>query len=194
MASFFSESREQCFQTKLKVTCKNSVIAYLMNKVSAGATGKKLHQSSLCSVKSPLPKTDFEFVRRGERCVSKRDYYNIPAITFSFLSLEYERLKKEKEEKTKKDKEDQLKKLKEDVGAGKPVAMETNPSVAPPFESMHATPFHISLGTELDSDDEEEEGGGDEFDEEEIKEHESFKRFLEKEKQRGQEVKKEGSG
>ena len=141
-----------------------------------------------------LPKTDIESVRREEWCVSKCDYCNIPAITFSFLSLEYERLKKEKEEKTKKDKEDQLKKLKEDVGAGKPVAMETNPSVAPPFESMHATPFHISLGAELDSDDEEEEGGGDEFDEEEIKEHESFKRFLEKEKQRGQEVKKEGSG
>jgi len=45
----------------------------------------------------------------------------------------------------------------------------------------------------LDSDDESGEGSGEEFDEEEIKEHESFKRFLEKEKQKGQTLKKDES-
>ena len=72
--------------------------------------------------------------------------------------------------------------------------MEANPSVGPPFDSMKATPFHISLGADLDSDDEEEGSGRGELDEEEIKEHESFKRFLEKDKWKGQEVQKEGSG
>ena len=71
--------------------------------------------------------------------------------------------------------------------------METNPSGAQAFASMNATPFHISLGAELDSDDESGEGSGEEFDEEEIKEHESFKRFLEKEKQKGQTLKKDES-
>ena len=58
--------------------------------------------------------------------------------------------------------------------------METNPTGAHALASMHATPFHISLGADLDSDDD--EGTGEEFDEEEMKEHESFKRYLEKEK------------
>ena len=58
--------------------------------------------------------------------------------------------------------------------------METNPTGAQALASMHATPFHISLGADLDSDDD--EGTGEEFDEEEMKEHESFKRYLEKEK------------
>lgn len=92
----------------------------------------------------------------------------------------------------KKDKDDQLKKLKQDIGAGKPVAMKTNQGEhAPLFESVHTTPFHISLGADLD--DEGEDGSDDEFDEEEMKEHESFKRFLEKEKQKGQTIEKEGS-
>ncbi|KAL9957051.1 hypothetical protein ACROYT_G038635 [Oculina patagonica] len=107
---------------------------------------------------------------------------------------EYEKLKKDKEEKTKKEKEDQLKKLKQDLGQGKAVAMETNQSGAQAFASEHATPFHISLGADLDSDDEEERGEEEEWDEEEVKEHESFKRFLEKEKQKGQADKKEESG
>lgn len=98
-------------------------------------------------------------------------------------------MKKDKEEKTKREKEDQLKKLEQDLGQGKAVAMETNPSGAQAFESVHATPFHVSLGADLDSDDEEEKG-----DEEEMKEHESFKRFLEKEKQKGQAAKEEESG
>ena len=58
--------------------------------------------------------------------------------------------------------------------------METNPIGGQALASMHATPFHISLGADLDSDDD--EGTGEEFDEEEMKEHESFKRYLEKEK------------
>ena len=58
--------------------------------------------------------------------------------------------------------------------------METNPIGSQALASMHATPFHISLGADLDSDDD--EGNGEEFDEEEMKEHESFKRYLEKEK------------
>lgn len=58
--------------------------------------------------------------------------------------------------------------------------METNPIGVQALASMHATPFHISLGADVDSDDE--ERTGEEFDEEEMKEHESFKRFLEKEK------------
>ena len=107
--------------------------------------------------------------------------------------LEYERLKKDKEEKAKKEKDDQLKKLKKDLGQGKPVSMETAQSGVQAFESVHATPFHISLGADLDSDDEEEEDEED-WDEEEMKEHESFKRFLEKEKQKGQSAKKEESG
>jgi len=106
--------------------------------------------------------------------------------------VEYERLKKDKEEKAKKEKDDQLKKLKKDLGQGKPVAMETAQSGAQTFESVHATPFHISLGADLDSDDEEERD--EDWDEEEMKEHESFKRFLEKEKQKGQATKKEESG
>ena len=89
-------------------------------------------------------------------------------------------MKKDKEEKARKEKEDQLKKVKQDLGAGKLVAMETNPIGAQALASMHATPFHISLGADLDSDDD--EGSGEEFDEEEMKEHESFKRYLEKEK------------
>ena len=112
---------------------------------------------------------------------------------FFHLFLEYERLKKKREEKAKKDKDDQLKKLKQDLGAGKPVAMETNSGGAQAFASMHATPFHISLGADLDSDDEGEEGSGDEFDEEEMREHESFKRFLENKKQNGQAVEKDES-
>lgn len=73
--------------------------------------------------------------------------------------------------------------------------METNQSGVQAFETAHATPFHISLGADLDSDDEEEERGDEEeWDEEEIKEHESFKRFLEKQKQEGQASKKEESG
>lgn len=114
--------------------------------------------------------------------------------SFPFFPLEYERLKKDKEEKTKKEKEDQLQKLKQDLGQGKAVAMETNQSSAQTFASEHATPFHISLGADLDSDDEEERGEEEEWDEEEIKEHESFKRFLEKEKEKGQAAKKEESG
>ena len=110
---------------------------------------------------------------------------------FLISCLEYERLKKEKEEKVKEEKENQLKKVKQDLGAGKPVAMETNPSGAQAIASMHATPFHLSLGAELDSDDEGREGSGDEFDEEEMKEHESFKRFLEKQKRKGQAVTKQ---
>lgn len=106
---------------------------------------------------------------------------------------EYEKLKKDKEEKTRKEKDDQLKKLKQDLGQGKPVAMETAPSGSQAFESVHASPFHISLGADLDSDDEEERDE-EEWDEEEMKEHESFKRFLEKEKQKGQAAKKEESG
>ena len=89
-------------------------------------------------------------------------------------------MKKDKEEKARKEKEDQLKKVKQDLGAGKPVAIETNQIGAQALASMHATPFHISLGADLDSDDD--EGTGEEFDEEEMKEHESFKRYLEKEK------------
>lgn len=85
--------------------------------------------------------------------------------------------------------------MKQDLGPGKPVAMEMAPSGAQAFESVHATPFHISLGADLDSDDDEERDEED-WDEEEIKEHESFKRFLEKEKekQKGQAAKKEESG
>ena len=71
--------------------------------------------------------------------------------------------------------------------------METASSGVQAFESVHATPFHISLGADLDSDDEEEKNQ-DDWDEEEMKEHESFKRFLEKEKQKGQDAKKEDSG
>lgn len=103
-------------------------------------------------------------------------------------------MKKDKEEKTKREKEDQLKKLEQDLGQGKAVAMETNPSGAQAFESVHATPFHVSLGADLDSDDEEEKGDEEDWDEEEMKEHESFKRFLEKEKQKGQAAKEEESG
>ena len=83
--------------------------------------------------------------------------------------------------------------MKQDLGPGKPVAMETAPSGAQAFESVHATPFHISLGADLDSDDDEERDE-ENWDEEEMKEHESFKRFLEKEKQKGQAAKKEESG
>lgn len=108
---------------------------------------------------------------------------------------EYERLKKEKEEKAKKDREDQLKKVQQDLGKGEAVAMETIKTGAQAIESAHATPFHISLGADLDSDDDDDERGDEEeWDEEEIKEHESFKRFLEKEKQKGQHAKKEESG
>ena len=92
----------------------------------------------------------------------------------------------------RKEKEDQLKKVKQDLGQGKPVALEMTQSGAQAFESVHATPFHISLGVELDSDDEEKIDEED-WDEEELKEHESFKRFLEKEKQKGQAAKKDGS-
>ncbi|XP_029193287.2 GPN-loop GTPase 1-like [Acropora millepora] len=108
---------------------------------------------------------------------------------------EYERLKREKQEKAEKDKQDQLKKMKHNIGAGVPVAMETNPASAKAFDSMPATRFHISLGADLDSDDDDndDERSGEEFDEEEMKEHESFKRFLEKEKWKGQPAKeKEG--
>ena len=110
-----------------------------------------------------------------------------------FFPVEYERLKKEKEEKKKKEKDDQLKKLKNDLGQGNPVALEMAQSGAQAFESVHATPFHISLGVDLGSDDEEERDEED-WDEEEVKEHESFKRFLEKEKQKGQAAKNEESG
>lgn len=107
---------------------------------------------------------------------------------------EYERLKKEKEEKAKKDREDQLRKVQQDLGKGKTVAMETVKTGAQAIESAHATPFHISLGADLDSDDDDDEKGDDEeWDEEEMKEHESFKRFLEKEKQKEQHAKKEES-
>ncbi|PFX31880.1 GPN-loop GTPase 1 [Stylophora pistillata] len=107
---------------------------------------------------------------------------------------EYERLKNEKEEKAKKDREDQLRKVQQDLGKGKPVAMETVKTGAQAIESAHETPFHISLGADLDSDDDDDEKGDDEeWDEEEMKEHESFKRFLEKEKQKEQHAKKEES-
>jgi len=86
-----------------------------------------------------------------------------------------------------------LEKVKQDLGQGKPVAMETAQSSAQAFESVRVTPFHISLGADLDSDDEEERDEED-WDEEEMKEHESFKRFLEKEKQKGQAAKKDESG
>lgn len=72
--------------------------------------------------------------------------------------------------------------------------METNQTGAQAIESVHATPFHISLGADLDSDDDEERGDEEEWDEEELKEHESFKRFLEKEKQKERAAKKEESG
>lgn len=107
---------------------------------------------------------------------------------------EYERLKKEKEDKAEKDKKDQLKKLKQDLGAGTPVSMETKHTNSLAFESIPATRFHISLGEDLDSDDDEEGKSEEDFDEEEMKEHESFKRFLEKEKWKGQTVEKEESG
>ena len=84
--------------------------------------------------------------------------------------------------------------MQQDLGKGEAVAMETIKTGAQAIESAHATPFHISLGADLDSDDDDERGDEEEWDEEEIKEHESFKRFLEKEKQKGQHAKKEDSG
>ena len=84
--------------------------------------------------------------------------------------------------------------MQQDLGKGEAVAMETIKTGAQAIESAHATPFHISLGADLDSDDDDERGDEEEWDEEEIKEHESFKRFLEKEKQKEQHAKKEDSG
>ena len=85
--------------------------------------------------------------------------------------------------------------MKQNIGAGVPVAMETNPASAKAFDSMPATRFHISLGADLDNDDDDndDERSGEEFDEEEMKEHESFKRFLEKEKWKGQPAKEKES-
>lgn len=127
----------------------------------------------------------------NERVTSDAIHFILHFLPFS---SEYERLKKEKEEKAKKDREDQLKKVQQDLGKGEAVAMETIKTGAQAIESAHATPFHISLGADLDSDDDDERGDEEEWDEEEIKEHESFKRFLEKEKQKGQHAKKEESG
>lgn len=61
------------------------------------------------------------------------------------------------------------------------------------FEFVYVIFFYILFGVDLDSDDEEERDE-EEWDEEEMKEYELFKRFLEKEKQKGQVVKKEESG
>ena len=100
------------------------------------------------------------------------------------LSPEYEKLKEEKQQKAQKEKEEELKKLQRDIGEGEPVAMEADCRGAQAFDSVPVSRFHLSLGTDLDSDDEAEKDSEEEWNDEEIKEQESFKRFLDKEKEK----------
>jgi hypothetical protein len=97
---------------------------------------------------------------------------------------EYERLKAEKTAKVEKEKQEQLKKLEKDLGEGKSVPLKGDSSLL----STQPMPSGISFGINLDSDDDddEEEMKDVEENEEERNEYESFKRFLDKTKEKEQ--------
>ena len=100
-----------------------------------------------------------------------------------FLVVEYEKLIKDKEKQEEKQKAEQLEKLQHDLGEGQTVPLATNVASAQAFKPQ--VPSNITLGVGLDSDDEDDEAMEDENrNEDEQKEAESFKRFLEREKQK----------
>lgn len=94
--------------------------------------------------------------------------------------IEYENLKKNKEKEQEDQKVEQLEKLRHDLGEGHHVPISTDVDSAQSPKNLG--PPNITLGVGLDSDDEMMEEQN--VNEDEQKEAESFKRFLEREKKR----------